>query len=224
VTQSTLIATPKAAKTPHQKAEFYATDADDVRDFFRLAFHSEGPLARLLDRPGDDNPIRMLDPCAGGARGHGMPYAEVATEYGLDVVTMDKRADSLAEHVGDFLVDDAPAGPFELVCSNPPFSLYPEFVERALELAPICAFLLPLQVTEPRKRTFEADLGWWREHRPVWCVEHKRLKFSGAKSSAFQQYGHFIWVRGHQGPWRPTQHISAYDLLELSSSLSTQEV
>lgn len=191
----------------HKTAEFYATGPADVRQLFAM-------FDWLGWAPGT-----MLDPCAGGAKGHGMPYPTVATEHGFVVDAMDIRDDSPAETIGNFLTGDLPPGRdrWDYLVSNPPFSLYRGFVERGLEVAGTVVLLLPLQVTEPRKTSWIEDLTWWRNHRPTWCFEHGRLSFSGSKQTAFQQYGHFVWTAPIKGE-KPgyTAHLSVHDCDDLA--------
>jgi hypothetical protein len=199
---------------------YYATDPEHVVDLIEYGFRALPMLASGVSG------LRVLDPCAGGHSADGkvifgMPYAEELQKRGATVNTVDIRPDSLAEHKTNFLMSDVRNAfglerdaRWDVVISNPPFPLYRQFVERSFELAKCVIFLLPLNVTEPRKRSFEADLKWWREYRPHVCLEHRRMKFGGADSSAFQQYGHFVWYPGvEHGRRMPIAHYPVYDFM-----------
>lgn len=216
---------PVPSKRAGNRDEFYSTDIADVKDFFHFAMHWGGGVMLSDDENYGDHLLgrSVLDPCAGGSLNTPnsvMPYAETAKQYGAVVDTLDIRNESLAWKKGDFINDDLGAmfgkDQWDLIVSNPPFSMYRKFVEKALKHAKVVCFLLPLQVTEPRIRTFKEDIAWWKKHKPMYCLEHKRLKFGGSKASAFQQYGHFIWFRDKCRPG--TYHLSVHDLTDIESN------
>lgn len=200
-------ATPEEWKT----TEFYATDPADVREYLELV--DWATVGEVLD----GFPIGpVLCPCAGGSARDPMPYAQEIAARGYDVTTIDIRKDSPAEYCVDFLASNASDWPeYSWAVDNPPFSLYRPFVEKSLEVARAVTFLLPMNVLEIRKTRWIEDVTWWRAHRPHSIVTHPRMKFGGAKSSAFQQYAHFTWTRGISDPRVPVRMWSVEDRLEI---------
>lgn len=203
VEQAELLTVARDVPT-HRRLEYYSTNPDDVRAFLDvvgLTVELDARLAPLVT-PGR----RFLDPSAGGCERNLMPYPLVLEERGLVVDTMDLRADSRAAHRGDFLGGDLPpGGPWDGVATNPPFRLFREFVRRTHEVlddGTIVALLLPVRCQEPRTRSYESDVAFWRDFRPAWMFTHPRLKFGGAVSrngkgsSAFDHYAHFVWIVG----------------------------
>lgn len=202
-------------RNPH---DFYATNPNDVE-----------ALARFIDRIGWEaltrgahaDPLARppLYPCAGGISGvENAPYPDVFDSIAAlpprrtgPGRSFDIRPDSDAQFRVDFLADWVRPRGHDLAIDNPPFKLYRQFVEKALELCEVVVFLLPMQSREPRVRTYDEDVEWWRRHRPTSIVTHPRLKFSGAKSSAFQEYAHMFWVRQLLGHTEPIQLFAIDD-------------
>jgi hypothetical protein len=83
----------------------------------------------------------------------------------------------------------APGSPrgYDLVITNPPFSLAEDFIRAALRLAPTVIMLLPLSYLASAERE-----PLWREWTPDLYVLPDRPIFVGA-SSAHADYAWFVW-------------------------------
>lgn len=90
---------------------------------------------------------------------------------------------------------------YDLIISNPPYSLAQEFLTKALEIAgktPV-AFLLRLNFLGGQKRA-----AFWREHEPdqIW-ISPRRPSFTGGGTDA-TEYAWMLW--GHT-KGRPIRHL-----------------
>lgn len=133
--------------------------------------------------------MRVLDPCVGlGA------FADAVRRLcpNCAVTTMDTDRSVDADFHGDFLsVETSPV--FDLVVSNPPFSLAQEFVERASAFCKptgtVC-FLMLLQFlgSSKRKELFDAY--------PVASVDviRPRPSFASDGSTDAREYAVFRWI------------------------------
>jgi len=162
----------------------------------------------------------VVDPAMGGVVRDGRiverpVYLDALRERFPNVGGADCRHTSAATHI-----DGTHLCPFEmlrrdlldgcvLAATNPPFSLYRRFVERGLEVAESVVLLLPVGVMEVRRRTTAEDVAWWRKYGPRWLVTHRRIRFGGATSSAFQFYAHFVWMRADVGSGMLPRMVSA---------------
>ncbi len=166
---------------------------------------------------------RVLDPCAGGntkpvdweykpAKG-GKPAEMVHVPVtpmsyptalqrvfgsGLTVVTNDIREDSPAEYHMD--VRKMPAltkTPYDLVATNPPFSLAMEVIEASLKMVRdggLVVMLLRLNFLEGAER-----FPFMQSNPPQRAyVHHRRMGFlPGAKKTDSIAYMHAVWQRGY---------------------------
>ncbi len=122
-------------------------------------------LVGLLATAVDAKPLRILEPACSHGRIVRAPYhhfpgaridaGDISPEYSTAV------ADMVQDYGFDFLTH--PYAPvFDLIITNPPFSLAREFCQRALELRrtseSVVAMLTRVNFLGARKRA-----GWWRE-------------------------------------------------------------
>lgn len=143
-------------------------------------------LLAVLDVKGKS----VLEPCAGTGA-----IAEVLRAAGARVSCIEidqQRADECGAECGDFLALPAdplrePALRFDLVITNPPFSLAMEFVERSMLWAPRVAMLLRLSWLASIKRA-----PFLRAHTPSLYVLPKRPSFTG-KGTDSADYAWFLW-------------------------------
>lgn len=129
-------------------------------------------------------PRRVLEPACGG---HAI--VDVLTEAwpGAIVVHGDKFPKCRTEAV-DFL-SVAPAPGFDLIITNPPFSLAREFVEHALRFDGVrVCMLLRVGFLGSQERA-----EWWRAHRPSGMyVTPRRPCFVGSGSDN-SEYAWLVW-------------------------------
>ncbi len=151
----------------------------------------------------------MLDPCAGGDEENEMSYPVALRESGLilpetKITTLDLRKDSRAEIKANYLDWSYEPRSFDLVISNPPFTLAEKFIRKSIELS--YGYVVMLQ----RLNFFGTSgrLSFFCGHMPRWCyVNSERISFStpllekylkehGITSKKGQdsiEYAHFVW-------------------------------
>lgn len=106
----------------------------------------------------------------------------------------------------DFLkIEPRGPKPFDVIITNPPYSLAQEFIEQALkwrrsELS-LVVMLLRLNFLGSQKRA-----AWLRQHTPSVYVSPRRPSFTGKGTDA-TEYAWFIW-----GPQDPTVKILETEL------------
>ena len=103
----------------------------------------------------------------------------------------------------DFLTTDV-VPPVDAIVTNPPYRYAQQFVERALELAPMVVMLMRLAFYESeRRRHILEDCGLARVH-----VFRKRLPmmhrsganpWTGPKANSGMAFCWMVWCRGHGG-------------------------
>jgi len=194
-----------------------------IREFLREWDVDTGIPSMLAKNPD----ARVLDPCAGGMPQDMMaqklwgahvpekqwnevvvgrdwtlmPYEEVLREsWGIKAQTMDIRADAPRVDLhADYLTYPFPQGerPFDLIISNPPFSLIREFIERSLHLLPFngyLAFLLRLNYFGSQKRA-----RWFQSLMPEYAYVHsRRMSFDPiSRRTDSIEYMHAVWRKGY---------------------------
>jgi hypothetical protein len=102
----------------------------------------------------------------------------------------------------DFLLERATPVEVEAIVTNPPFKLAQEFVEHALDLAPLVVMLLRLGFLESERRSEILDSG--RLVR-VHVFKHRlpmmhRDSWNGPRASSSLAFAWFVWDRDHRGP------------------------
>jgi len=101
----------------------------------------------------------------------------------------------------DFLLP-GPYPDVDAIVTNPPYSLAEEFVEVALERAPLVIMLLRLAFFESeRRRHLLENCGLARIHcfRKRLPMMH-RLGWEGRKANSGMAFAWYVWERGYHGP------------------------
>lgn len=216
-------ATGRSNNREKHNDDHYITPRWAIREFLREWDSDTGIPSMLAKNP----EARVLDPCAGGlpqtAMMHElwgahvpekewdkvvvgrdwtlMPYEDVLHKaWGIKALTMDIRADApLVDIHADYLTYPfSQAGrPFDLIISNPPFSLIREFIERSLHLLPVngyLAFLLRLNYFGSQKRA-----QWFQTMMPEYAYVHsRRLSFDPiSRRTDSIEYVHAVWRKGY---------------------------
>ena len=139
----------------------------------------------------------ILDPCAGGDQMNAvMPYPFALEKYtdGFNQFTIDIREDSPARVHCDYLTKDIGGNKFDLIISNPPFSLAQEFIDKALKDVVVGGYVvmfLPLNYLGTDKRR-----DWWLNKMPKYiCVHSHRPSFTPDGKTDSREYAHFIWQK-----------------------------
>lgn len=144
---------------------------------------------------------RVLDPSAGGdPADRTMPYPHALVQlYGVPehrILTVDKRPDSSAAVVADFL-DWTTDERFDLILTNPPFTLAEDFVTRAWELLAPGGVIMFLQ-----RSTWSGSQGripFFQRFRPqVELYEPRRVQFGNHPGGGDAcEYSHFLFPKPH---------------------------
>lgn len=166
-------------------ADYYVTPQDEIEIFIKELVKYEPDILKG----------RILDPAAGGDSEHEMSYPAVLKKFGCnDITSIDIRRDSKADIIADYL--NYNCSDFNLVITNPPFSLAREYIEKALNDVVYnghVIMLLRLNFLGSRKRK---DL--WDKQLPKYCfVHHKRMSFTNGGSTDSVEYAHFVWQKGY---------------------------
>jgi hypothetical protein len=177
---------------PRHKDDYYVTPQDTIIEFLEAW--------RKLE-PGALDAFHILDPCAGGCAKHGMAYPEALERMGVPdyhITTNDIRGDSPASGHRDYLMTGDVNLRYNLIISNPPFSLGQEFVEQAFrDVHPggRVAFFFRLTFFGSQKRR-----AWWQSHMPRYVFVHsKRPKLDPNTPSGNDScdYAHVVWYPSH---------------------------
>lgn len=143
-------------------------------------------------------PHHIWEPCCGRGK-----IVNVLRAAGHDVFASD-----LVDYGGnlfgrDFLMEyKLPVACVEAIVTNPPFKLAEQFVEHALNLAPIVVMLLRLAFLESERRRHILDNGMlarvyvFRKRLPMM----HRDGWEGRKSNSGMAFAWFVWDRANTGP------------------------
>ena len=152
------------AGNKRSKYDFYPTPADVTEALLRQL---DSPFPRCLLRT-------IWEPAAGTGN-----VSKVLEEKGFKVISTDIQSGH------DFLKDDAPAG-WDMIITNPPFSLAEQFIRKAYSYGKPFAFLLKCQFFHAKKR-----LKLFEECRPLMIFPLTwRPDFTGGGASLMDM----MWV------------------------------
>lgn len=177
--------------------DYYYTPIPTIQDFWINFCEVEN--VNIEDFP------NILDPCAGGDENRPCAYPSALKVFDLEpdnqiaemrFWTVDIRKDSKATYKEDYLSSNY--GIYPLIISNPPFSLFEEFVKKALtELTPngYLIFLLRLNATGGQKRRTE----FWNDNKPKSIYVHSKRPSFCKGSTDSNEYAHFVWQNGYTG-------------------------
>lgn len=151
-------------------------------------------------------PAIVLEPAAGaGAMKRRLMNAYPGAMF--DSIELDaERAEASGSRCGSFFSCERWSG-YDLVITNPPFSLAIEFVEHALKIVKPrgeVAMLLRLAFLETAKRT-----AFHKAHPSDVYVFANRPSFTDGTSTDSAAYAWFVWGKGRGNRWelleRPTK-------------------
>ena len=188
-----------------QEYDFYPTPIWAIERLFR-----QPEIRDFLSRPG----LTILEPCAGDGR-IVATYARIFREASLttnwNMVEIRPESKESLEKLStrdipycytdtycpkDFLEFKKP-GPYSAVITNPPFSLWVEFVEKSLTLSPVVIMLLRNDVVGSKKRKY-----FWEKHHPMKLCLAERPSFTSDGKTDSAYYSWFVWGLGQEGTWR----------------------
>lgn len=162
-------------------------------------------IEKFLEKFVENNEVNVrwtvLDPSAGGDSKHDMSYPSALSKLFGNIVTMDIREDSLAEHkcvnyLTSNIVDYCEKP--NIIITNPPFSDAIEFVKKGLDDVAKNGYvimLLRLNFLGSSKRN-----EWLRNNMPYEIYVHgKRMSFTEDGKTDSIEYAHFVWKKGHKG-------------------------
>jgi hypothetical protein len=144
-------------------------------------------------------PYRIWEPASGNG-GIVLPLRDAGREvYATD---LNDRGCPRSEARVDFLLLAPPYPKVDAIITNPPFSLAEQFVQTALERAPLVIMLLRLAFLESEKRSDILDGGKlarvhvFKRRLPMM----HRADWAGPKASSSIAFAWFVWDREHSGP------------------------
>jgi hypothetical protein len=150
-------------------------------------------IVSALVKRGDLQPNdRVLDPCVGlGAFSDAVHSVEFANS--LRVVTNDIDSSATADLHHDYLSMPYVGDLFQLIVSNPPYSLAQEFIEKSIgrcDPRGCVAFLLPLQFVSSNKRR-----KFFEDYPPSSVdVIRPRPSFAADGGTDMREYALFRWI------------------------------
>lgn len=177
-------------------SDYYVTPQDMIATFLKAVNEDndeflEGWLTK-------DEPLRILDPCAGGDAAHPMAYPAAIERYSgwliNKISTIDLREDSLAERKEDFLF--IPPEPiYDVVITNPPFNISMDVINRSFDWlhdGGLVVMLLRLNFFGSKERQ-----PFWHDQMPVLTYVHtKRPRFLNTGGTDSIEYMHAVFRKG----------------------------
>lgn len=169
-----------------------ATGRSDVRvesDFYATPAWCVYRLLEAVDLPHGE----WLDPCAGDgailrAGPSSFDVTWTAVEIRPECEQSIRNAGASKIVIGDFLeLAKRTTKRWDVVLTNPPYSLALPFVQTSIARADIVVMLLRLNWLASEKRA-----SWMREHTPDVYVLPNRPVFRGSHGDA-TEYGWFVW-------------------------------
>lgn len=192
--------------SPHAPTKF-----QNFMNMFKYAYHEP------VDQEHGSS-YYVLDPCCGGTESTVAPYVNVISQWfdNAKVDSMDIDEDANAQVYGNFLTTNREFYKsnfqmnrgYNLIISNPPFAVAPEFVEHGMKfLARDHSAVIMLQRLNwlgSKKRT-----GFWGGKKLAHIfVESKKISFKKSKKSSAKndsiEYGHFVFVNSDSPIEYPT--------------------
>ena len=137
----------------------------------------------------------FLEPCAGS----GVILELVPTEFKHHCELNEKNLFVTPFHSNKYGYDylETNCDYHDIIITNPPFSLWREFLEKSLSEADTVVYLLRLNVFGSGKQTNRAD--FWNAHRPthIFALED-RPSFTGDGKTDGCDYAWVAWDRGNR--------------------------
>jgi hypothetical protein len=185
--------TNRSAAREKHVSDYYVTPLHTIREFLE-AFNKDVSF-------GQDEPMMILDPCAGGDATNPMAYPNAITNYSGwnvgQIHTIDIRPDSKAMVIGDYLqMTSLQPGDYEMALTNPPFNIAMDVINKCLtEVKPggWVIMLLRLNFFGSKERQ-----GFWQKNMPMLTYVHtKRPKFLNTGGTDSIEYAHCCWQVGN---------------------------
>ena len=149
-----------------------------------------------LERTLQNKYIKILDPCCGGDKIHNATYKQLLFYMDYKFIdTMDIREDSGADTKTNYLTYTAKQNYYDLIISNPPYTVALDFVQKALldvKDGGFVSYLLRLNFfgSQSRKKFFN-------QFMPKYCFVHsKRPSFTLDGKTDGTEYATFVWQKG----------------------------
>lgn len=167
-------------------SDFYPTPKETIEN---ILFNYKFPEERKS----------FLEPCAGNGNITSIVKEKFPNWYITSLELRPEEKENLTPIsdeliIGDFLIYDFNNNKFDVIITNPPFSLAQEFINKSLSLLSkdgVCIMLLRTAMLESKKRH-----DWWQDKLPNGLyVLSKRPSFTGKGTDA-TSYSWFIWENG----------------------------
>lgn len=194
-------------------ADYYYTPIPTIQDFWKKFCEVEGKIINDFST--------ILDPCAGGDKNRPCAYPTALIQFDGEpddqiansrFWTVDIREDSKADYKENYL--EHSYGTHPLIISNPPFSLFEDFVRKGMdevEDGGYVIFLQRLNVVGGQDRQEQ----FWKHYKPKSIYTHvirpnfqKGLKVEKIVNGVPKlvplsgdscEYAHFVWQKGWVG-------------------------
>lgn len=173
--------------------EYYRTPAKCIEEFWNSFCQTEKlDIGKIHS---------FLDPCAGGDSMYDCPYPAFFKKIlssDAELCSIDIRDDSKAKFKTDYF--SCELGNFDLIISNPPYSLFEQFVEKAHRECFVngyIIFLLRLNTLAGQARNYERN--FWNRFPNKYCFVHSRRPCFIKSCSDSCEYAHFVWQKGYSG-------------------------
>ena len=173
--------------------------------YFTPHWLTEAILPHIGERLSDNRPLKILEP----AFGDGHIVAPLKSYLDVCGFAHDVSVIDITPPINiDFLTHDFGNTRFDLIITNPPYSLAMEFVEKSMEIRrdknSIVCMLLRIGFLGSKKRA-----TWLRANTPSVYITPKRPSFvNGGNDNC--EYGWFIWQDSWEGQnlhFLKTDHI-----------------
>lgn len=173
-----------------------------LRDPLDRYYTPHNAVRALLDHIGPLEPMRVLEPCAGGGA-----IAHVLREDGHDVMTVDVDPGAPVLCHGDALRMQWAAGGYDAVITNPPFLCNGRHAADWVRTfnpvgASFSAYLLRLSFIEPCFKGLSARTDLVIDRPPSDVLVLPRISFTGDGKTDSVTCAWFIWRKAHVGPAR----------------------
>lgn len=171
-------------------SDYYVTPVDKIITFLNEFSRYED----ILSRPD----TLILDCCAGGDKRHSMSYPEALIKFGVNpsnIETVDIREDSLANIKTDYLTYEC-SNKFDVIITNPPFSLARSIIEKALDDIKDNGFVIMLLRLNYFGGKLRKDM--WEKQMPKYAFVHsRRMSFTDDGKTDSIEYMHCVWQKGY---------------------------
>lgn len=198
-------------KTVKREADFYASPLWTIRSLLNVP-----NVAKVFN-----SAANILEPCCGDMAvvqavddvfpGRVWEVAELRAEEYYKILAFKASRDLMLagacprdfltpwelENTMTMISQVGPIKPFNICITNPPFTIWEAFAEKAIRLSDHTFFLLRLGVLGSKKR-----FDFWQAHNPDIYILRDRPSFTNDGQTDSDYYAWFHFHEGEQGRWQ----------------------